>query len=435
MKKNINKAFTLVELIVVITILAVLATVAFISFQGYTSSSRDTKRLTDIKSIYSALNYYKISKSDTYPIPGNKINITMSWASNILFYQWIMDKKTQESINVFWEAKDPVSNNYYTYTTNTNGTKFSILTKLEWELWSLFQNNTYANDVNIKWFWNGIGAVLDAQWDFVTTNLDISTANDWEYSFAFEKLVIKNLDKSDLISLWISNNKNLSHLDENLWVYYDMETSQNGQLKDFWKYGLHLTATGWIKIWWVDSISGQATYFDWNNDYFYTLDSSAFEPEKFTINTLIKPKLSWEHDYIFQKWCPSSTCNYSGFAMTTRFTSKIRTFFMFKEDPQLENVSIQHVITDFDISDNYQMFTSSYDGNSIKTYVNWEFIEESTASGSTIHYEDDYMMIGKTCPLELCTTGNFEWVIDELKVYETALDENQIKAIYNWYVK
>ncbi len=435
MKNKFNKAFTLVELIVVITILAVLATVAFISFQGYTSSSRDTKRLTDIKSIYSALNYYKISKSDTYPLPGKKVDITMSWASNILFYQWVMDKKTQESISVFWEAKDPVSNNYYTYTTNTNGTKFSILTKLEWELWSLFQNTTYANDVNIKWFWNGIGAVLDAQWDFVTTNLDISTTNDWEYSFAFEKSVIKNLDKSDLISLSVSNNKNFSYLDENLWVYYDMETLVDGKLKDFGKYWLNLTASGWIKTWGIGSISGQATYFDGKDDYFYTLDSSVFEPQNFTINTLIKPKLSWEHDYIFQKWCPSSACNYSGFAMTTRFTSKIRTFFMYKEDSQLEDVSIQHVITDFDISDNYQMFTSSYDGNSIKTYVNWEFIEESTASWSSIYYEDDFMLIGKTCPLELCTTWSFEWIIDELKVYEIALDENQIKAIYNWYVK
>ncbi|MDD3144850.1 MAG: type II secretion system protein [Candidatus Gracilibacteria bacterium] len=51
MKKIKNLAFTLVELIVVITILAILGTIAFISLQGYTSESRDSKRLSDITNI------------------------------------------------------------------------------------------------------------------------------------------------------------------------------------------------------------------------------------------------------------------------------------------------------------------------------------------------------------------------------------------------
>ncbi|MDD3144849.1 MAG: type II secretion system protein [Candidatus Gracilibacteria bacterium] len=51
MKKIINKAFTLVELIVVITILAILGTIAFINLQGYSVSARDSKRLSDITNI------------------------------------------------------------------------------------------------------------------------------------------------------------------------------------------------------------------------------------------------------------------------------------------------------------------------------------------------------------------------------------------------
>ncbi|MDD2907071.1 MAG: leucine-rich repeat protein [Candidatus Gracilibacteria bacterium] len=50
MKKN-NKAFTLVELIVVITILAILGTIAFINLQGYSTSARDGKRVSDINNI------------------------------------------------------------------------------------------------------------------------------------------------------------------------------------------------------------------------------------------------------------------------------------------------------------------------------------------------------------------------------------------------
>ncbi|MGB2111504.1 MAG: hypothetical protein ACPHY8_07000 [Patescibacteria group bacterium] len=56
--------------------------------------------------------------------------------------------------------------------------------------------------------------------------------------------------------------------------------------------------------------------------------------------------------------------------MTTRFTSKIRTFFMFKDDLEQNHADIQHIISEFDISDTYQLFTSTYDGEIIKTYIN-----------------------------------------------------------------
>ncbi len=77
MKKQNNKAFTLVELIVVITILAVLATVAFISFQGYTSSSRDSVRLTDLKNISKSFEVSKTRWID-FPLPDKKIDISAS---------------------------------------------------------------------------------------------------------------------------------------------------------------------------------------------------------------------------------------------------------------------------------------------------------------------------------------------------------------------
>ena len=71
---NFNKAFTLVELIVVITILAVLATVAFISFQGYTSSSRDSVRLADLKNVEKQLNIY-FTQNNIYPDPASPVSI------------------------------------------------------------------------------------------------------------------------------------------------------------------------------------------------------------------------------------------------------------------------------------------------------------------------------------------------------------------------
>ena len=53
---QLNQGFTLVELIVVITILAILGTIGFISLQGYSGQSRDTKRISDVRTLASTVN-------------------------------------------------------------------------------------------------------------------------------------------------------------------------------------------------------------------------------------------------------------------------------------------------------------------------------------------------------------------------------------------
>lgn len=54
--RNTNKqAFTLVELIVVITILAILGTIAFLSLQGYSQDAKNTKVITNVSSLVTAI--------------------------------------------------------------------------------------------------------------------------------------------------------------------------------------------------------------------------------------------------------------------------------------------------------------------------------------------------------------------------------------------
>lgn len=55
MKKS-RIAFTLVELIVVITILAILWTIAFITLQWYSMDARDSKRVSDVRSLLNKIN-------------------------------------------------------------------------------------------------------------------------------------------------------------------------------------------------------------------------------------------------------------------------------------------------------------------------------------------------------------------------------------------
>ncbi|MDR0772479.1 MAG: type II secretion system GspH family protein [Candidatus Peribacteria bacterium] len=63
MKNYINKAFTLVELLVVITILAIISVVAYQSFGGATSKAISARKISDVATIESSLLQYKVDKN------------------------------------------------------------------------------------------------------------------------------------------------------------------------------------------------------------------------------------------------------------------------------------------------------------------------------------------------------------------------------------
>jgi prepilin-type N-terminal cleavage/methylation domain-containing protein len=71
MKKFTKKAFTLVELLVVITILAIISVVAYQSFGGATDKAVAARKISDVATIESSLQQYKVDKKfypavDTY---------------------------------------------------------------------------------------------------------------------------------------------------------------------------------------------------------------------------------------------------------------------------------------------------------------------------------------------------------------------------------
>ncbi len=118
-------AFTLVELIVVITILAILSTTWFVSFQWYTSSARDSVRISDLTNIQKWLELYQV-KVWKYPVPdNNKITLLASWT--IIWYQWYLWSNVQKNINLWWDIKDTLDKIYYTYSTNDTFSKYQIL--------------------------------------------------------------------------------------------------------------------------------------------------------------------------------------------------------------------------------------------------------------------------------------------------------------------
>lgn len=148
-----KQAFTLVELIVVITILAVLATVAFISFQWYTTQSRDTVRLADLKSISQAFNL-QITQDKQLPAGTNMSEISASWTT--LFYQWTLSKNDLASVWVFNGWFDPLTWSWVIYAVNTAKNKFQI--------WMFFENNELVK--NISWvFADNSDKYFNSKWE------------------------------------------------------------------------------------------------------------------------------------------------------------------------------------------------------------------------------------------------------------------------------
>ncbi|EKE26660.1 MAG: hypothetical protein ACD_4C00204G0001, partial [uncultured bacterium (gcode 4)] len=119
-----KKAFTLVELIVVITILAILWTIAFLSYSSYTSNSRDSSRITDLKSISKSIDTYKAS-AWKLPLPWNSTQITYSWG--MVWTQWTFSKQTQQIVwNISPLPIDPLYQVEYTYSTLNDNKQYEI---------------------------------------------------------------------------------------------------------------------------------------------------------------------------------------------------------------------------------------------------------------------------------------------------------------------
>ena len=162
MKKTIIKAFTLVELIVVITILAVLSTVAFISFQWYTSSSRDSVRLADLKNISKSFEINR-TKSIDFPLPDKKVDISAS--GTIFQYQGeLLHNILESDLNIFNGGLDPVTLKPYGYAVNLARNKFQIIWFLEnsENISNISANKTFADnsDKYVKTSGDTLGILL-----------------------------------------------------------------------------------------------------------------------------------------------------------------------------------------------------------------------------------------------------------------------------------
>lgn len=187
-----NKWFTLVELIIVIVILSILATIAFISFWNFTVSARDSKRLTDIKNLWTLLES-TITKVWNYPKPENSTDITYSWA--MVFTQWIFWP------TILWKLKweidqapqDPLYGNYYSYSISSTKRSYNISWIEEW--WNSYSFNTF-------WKANATASngkiIARVWWDY---NWQIVHTQTWGmiYIFSAPSIILSDLSNTEIL--------------------------------------------------------------------------------------------------------------------------------------------------------------------------------------------------------------------------------------------
>ncbi|MDD5769681.1 MAG: fibrinogen-like YCDxxxxGGGW domain-containing protein [Candidatus Gracilibacteria bacterium] len=158
-----TKAFTLVELIIVITIIAILATIAFTSYQSFTKDVRDSNRLSTLKQIQTGLEAYNV-KSGLYPQTESGINILAS--GSIIATQGYFGDNATRIINMNQIPLDPLDKTRYTYLTNSDNTKYELLTLLEGNPLSYnpIIQEVYALDYTLRIpsvLGNSLGVILD----------------------------------------------------------------------------------------------------------------------------------------------------------------------------------------------------------------------------------------------------------------------------------
>lgn len=125
--KNLNKWFTLVELVIVAVILSILATVGFISYEEYITDTRDSKRLAQLTWLRDGLRL--ATTKWQLPFPDNNVEIRNAWEP--FLYQWYAWADVLEGIWYSEATKDPLDDTYYTYLLSRNRKDFQLLGFLE----------------------------------------------------------------------------------------------------------------------------------------------------------------------------------------------------------------------------------------------------------------------------------------------------------------
>jgi len=158
MKKYTQKAFTLVELIVVITILAILATVAFVSLQWYSQDAKNSKVVSDARTLISTIE----ASLTKWTISLNNIIGSSTKADNTVDTTWTITYKTSTGLTL-QTALSNATYDVWTIDFTTlwqNGEDFK---DSEWHEYLMAVAYTWATS-----YYQVVWQVKDAAWNYTS---------------------------------------------------------------------------------------------------------------------------------------------------------------------------------------------------------------------------------------------------------------------------
>ncbi len=124
MKKNNQKGFTLLELLIVVAIIGLLASLILVGLTAFRTRGRDARRIADIKQVQNGLEVY-YTKNLRYPCNSNYAGALDSW-------EGLTTILTTGGVGISQIPQDPLGqNNSYGYATDESCQSYVIVTGLE----------------------------------------------------------------------------------------------------------------------------------------------------------------------------------------------------------------------------------------------------------------------------------------------------------------
>lgn len=440
MKKT---AFSFLEIIVSIVIMWILLSVSSVAIKKWLITSKDLDRNTSLTLISNWLKQY-FYNNDFYPMPDNSLTITASGNQNIVWYQWYFGEQVAE---IIWISppKDPTDETYYTYYINGSHNIFQALWYLE-KTQVAFVDTLYADDVDYnnryivtKWDKAGIlinqsdnkplQEVFSGKYDLITGSQDLLVY--------FTDDIFYNLSGYRILTVKTIYDKNLSKYDTWLVAYRDMSTVINSGtslvLKDlsiYWNNWICYNSWDIVNCWeynnWpqiIDSPTDKAMKFDWTDDRIKIpkTDSLNITWNKITIFTRFNPKVALTGNmeiigrHTWAADCQGSMVVYTGWVLMSYIKVGSTNYWLAWTSANLVKYG------------QYNYLSLVYDSTKFLLYNNNEKIITNWVSWNIPTFGGSSYAIWKysyTTPLDF-----FNWVIDEIRIYNRDLSEYEIEVL------